>query len=130
MSKKKVLDEKDDAYYKKKQEEYGDWKSNKLDDAKDGKIGYQPIFNGFANKMKESKVTINPIIVYFALCEIAGNFTGAVFVSNEKITEICGIKGSSLSDALTSLEEKGFIERFNTRNRYGKLERKIVLKPY
>jgi DNA-binding MarR family transcriptional regulator len=123
--KNKVLKEETEEYLQEKIEKRREWREKQTEES----VKFEPIYRGFASKLKNDKMKVNPIIVYLALCEIANTYEGVIYTSNEKISEVCGIKGSTLSDSLSFLEEKGYIERFNIRNDNGKLQRKIVLLP-
>ncbi|QQO38633.1 Marr family transcriptional regulator [Bacillus phage BCPST] len=113
------------------QKEYSQWKENNLMKAnEEGNFGYSFIFTGCAKKFKQAKLSANAIVTYLGIMELANNEKGTMFMSNAKLSEVTGITGGSLSNAIAQLEEAGFIKRYMGDDGRGRFGRKIQLKGY
>lgn len=113
------------------QNEYSQWKENNLTKAnEESNFGYSFIFTGCAKSFKKAKLSANAIITYLGIMELANNEKGTMFMANSKLSEVTGITGGSLSNAIAQLEEAGFIKRYMGDDGRGRFGRKLQLKGY
>jgi hypothetical protein len=112
------------------QESYLQWRDSCINKAdENGEFNFQVFFTGFARAAKEAKLSGNALIVYHAICELSWKSTGTMDKPNEYLSEYCGVSGGSLTDSLKQLEDKKFIKRLITKDRYKRTVRVVQLLP-